>query len=84
MIEGGTVLGWVLTLAIDGAILGACAATMFFALRGIQAWLRRRETGDFATGVIILVLFCVLFFGAWLPVGIIMGTRSLVRRFRIA
>ena len=80
MIEGGSVLGWALTLAIDGTILGACAVTMFFALRRVQTWLRRRETSDFATGVIILVLFCCLFFGAWLPVGIVMSVRFLARR----
>ena len=55
-----------------------------FALRGIQAWLRRREVGDFAAGVVILVTFCGLFVGAWLPVGLVLGARSLLRRTRAA
>ncbi len=82
MVEGGTALGWILTIALDGAILGACIATMFVSLRATQAWLRRREAGDFATGVVIIVVFCGLFVGAWLPVGIVLGTRYLVRRVR--
>lgn len=82
MILGSTVLSWTLTVAIDGTILAACVVTMFFALRGTQAWLRRREVGNFATGVVIFVTFCGLFVGAWLPVGLILGARSLLRRTR--
>jgi hypothetical protein len=84
MVQGGTVLGWVLTLAIDGTILAAFSATMFFALRRTEGWLRRREAGDFATAVVILVVFCGLFVGAWLPVGCFLGSRSLIQRVRAA
>jgi len=59
-----TVLGWVLAIAIDGAILVGFGLTMFFALRGPHRYLQRRGVGDFATGAIILVSFCGLFIGA--------------------
>ncbi|HXB14737.1 MAG TPA: hypothetical protein VNV44_03240 [Solirubrobacteraceae bacterium] len=84
MIAGATILGWVLTIAVDGAILAAFIGTMFVALRATQAWLLHRDTGDLLTGVIILFVFCGLFVGAWLPVGLVLATRSLLRRVRAA
>jgi hypothetical protein len=79
MILASTFLGWVVALAIDGTILVACGASMWFALRGTQGYLQRHKVGEFATGVIILVTFFGLFIGAWLPVGLVLGVRRISR-----
>jgi hypothetical protein len=79
MILGSTVLGWVLALAVDATILVACGISMFLALRGTHRYLQRRQAGDFATGVVILVTFCGLFIGGWMPVGLVLGIRRIWR-----
>ncbi len=78
--SGDSVLGWILALAIDGAILVAFGLTMFFALAGTRRYLREREVGDFAMGVVIVVTFCALLIGAWLPVGVFLVGRRVWRR----
>jgi hypothetical protein len=81
MVFGGsdTVSGWLLAIAIDGASLVGFGLTMFFALRGKYRSLQRRGVGDFATGVVMLVSFCGLFIGVWLPVGVVLGARRVWR-----
>lgn len=75
----GSLLGWVLAIAIDGAILVAFAWVTAIVLQGTNRFLVRRTVGNGVGACVMAVTALVCFVGAWLPIGAVLFARRIWR-----